>query len=125
MIWKWYKIDNENGVAKIFASLNDSIYNLNGKIIFANISFKAVGNVESSSLLHLEINGYDGNPYPTVTDGIFKILPTLRLIPSNACIPLNSSYSFNITIDELPSGLAGYNITVGWLSNPPCFCLPP
>ena len=111
-VWKWYKIDNENGTVKIFASLNDSTFPLRGKIIFANITFKAIGNIGSFSPLHLEINEYNGEPSPKVIDGVFKILSVLRVIPSFVCIPSNFSRSFNVTLERLPTGLSGYNITI-------------
>jgi len=41
-----------------------------------------------------------------------KASPTLKLIPESAFIPCGANFSFKIVIDELPNGLAGYNISL-------------
>jgi len=42
----------------------------------------------------------------------FNFLPTIRIIPEYAVVPVNTNISFDIVIDKLPAGLSGYNITV-------------
>jgi len=113
-IWKWYRIDNKNGEIRIFAAFNNSTGILNGKIIFANITFEAVGDVGSYTPLDLELEKYWGEPYPQVKDGVVEIIsiPKLKLLPRKVSIPYNSTYSFDLVIDKLPHGLAGFNISL-------------
>lgn len=85
---------------------------LNGKYLFANMIFKVKGEVSSSSVIDLQLIDYIGYPYPTLLDGLVKIFPTLKLIPENAFIPFGSNFSFDLVIDELRCGLAGYNISL-------------
>ncbi len=110
-----------NNTIEIYGWINGTDDLLNGKYIFAYMIFKVKGDISSFSVIDLQLIDYYGSPYPTLKNGLVKILPTLKLNPSTACIPLGSNYSFNLTIDELPTGLAGYNISLDpslvWIEN--------
>jgi len=101
-----------NNTIEIYGWINGTGNLLNGKYLFAYMIFKAKGEIPSSSVIDLQLIDYYGSPYPTLKDGLVKILPTLKLIPKNAFIPSGTNFSFDLVIDELPYGLAGYNISL-------------
>jgi len=107
---EWNIIDNHT--IEIYGWINGTDDLLNGKYVFAYMTFKVKGDISSFSVIDIQLIDYYGSPYPILKNGLIKILPTLKLIPENAFIPFGSNFTFNLTIDELPNGLAGYNISL-------------
>ena len=100
---KSWNINNSTGLVRIFACDGENPHS--GDVIFANITYQAVGNEGSSSPLNIivrELGDYYYAPIPhTVTNGTFTITSAITIVVNKTTVPNQT-----IEIDEAKNAMS-------------------